>query len=105
MAEIQLKVSDEALRQTYQDCVAYLRSIRLHILRIGEISGRSRGYWQGSAGEYDRQGYAAHTEELLAVLNRLEERSRNLLEAAGIYQSMTEEAVEAVQHIRVDNIL
>ena len=102
MAEIHLVVAPEVLLRTSDECGDILRNIRLHAARLGEISGRTRGYWRGGAGEESRGGYEMRKEELLEAVSCLEERSRSLLTMAGLYQKAEAEAEEVSSGLHID---
>ncbi|MBQ9493762.1 MAG: hypothetical protein IJR54_08535 [Oscillibacter sp.] len=105
MAAIQFVVSPEKLRITAEEMLDVLRNIRSRAARIGDISGRTRGYWQGDAGEEERTGYRACNEELVEAARRLERRSIALLKLGGLYQETENEAEGVNMKLNVDSIL
>jgi len=105
MAEVQLSVSPETLQATATEMLNVLRSIRSHVARIRDISTRTRGYWQGDAGEEDRGGYRLYSEEALDAARRLESRSVTLLQLSGLYQETEREAEDISVGLNIDSIL
>ena len=105
MADIRLSVSPETLRRTAMEMNALLRKIRLHASRIQDISGRTRGYWQGDAGTQDRSGYRECAEELLEAARNLENRSVTLMRMAGVYQELDETIGEANTALDIEHVL
>ena len=102
MADTRLKVDTEKLRRTYAEFSDTLREIRLHAVRIGGLSAKTRGYWRGDAGERDRDGYAFYRDDILDAAQRLEKRAQSLLEMAGVYEKsekVTEESGMSVEII------
>ena len=93
MAYLQLLVSPEALVRTSEEMDSVLHRVRVHALRIEEISGRTQGYWQGEAGQRCREVFSEDRKEIFMSADRLAERSKRLLRLAGIYQN-AEAAVE-----------
>ncbi|MBQ6987232.1 MAG: WXG100 family type VII secretion target [Oscillibacter sp.] len=105
MAAVRVSVSSEAMRQTASEMRALLRTMRLRAGRIRDISARTRGYWQGDAGQQDREGYRDCAEELIDAARRLDERAVGLLRLAGLYRE-TDEAVAGINTtLRTDSIL
>ena len=93
MEDTRLKVDTEKLKRAHAEFMDALRAVRLHAARIGNLSAKTRGYWRGDAGNRDREGYAFCRDDILDAVQRLEERSRSLLEMAGIYEA-SERTVE-----------
>lgn len=105
MAGVQLSVSPETLRATAMEMLSVLRNVRAHAGRIRDISARTRGYWQGDAGEEDRSGYRLYSQEAIDAARRLESRSVSLLKLSGLYQETEREAAEVNAALNVDSIL
>lgn len=106
MAEVQLAVSPETLLVTATEMLSVLQNVRFRAGRIRDISARTRGYWQGDAGEEDRTGYRLYIEEAINAARRLESRSVSLLKLSGLYQETERKAEENVNaNLNMDSIL
>lgn len=105
MAEIVLRVTPEVLEQKAEEFSTILDGIRSSFDQILNISSRTKGYWQGEAGDQDRKGYASYEEEVQAVLKRLEEHPADLLSMAGIYRTAEKEAVSTNAALQTDQIV
>lgn len=105
MAEILLSVSTETLRQASMEMMEILRNVRLRAMRIRDISVRTRGYWQGDAGEQDRAGYRLYAEELSQAAKRLESRSVTLMKLAGVYQEMEQDVESSNKTLNPEAVL
>ena len=105
MAEIQLSVSPETLRQTAMEMMDLLRKVQLRATRIEDISKRTRAYWQGDAGTQDRAGYSECGTELREAARKLESRSITLMKMAGVYQELENAVGVSNMALKMDQIL
>ena len=103
MADMQLSVSPETLRQTATEMTELVRKIRLRATRIQDISSRTRGYWQGDAGSQDRAGYGDCGEELLDAARKVENRAVSLMKMAGVYQEVENQIGQLQAAFRIDH--
>ncbi|MBQ9346361.1 MAG: hypothetical protein IJT94_03345 [Oscillibacter sp.] len=104
MAEIVLRVTPEVLRQKAGEFTDMVRTMRSHAARISSLSGRTRNYWQGSAGEQGRAGFKAYLEELTPELERMDGQITRLLKMAGVYRAAEADAVDAMAALKTDII-
>ncbi len=105
MADFAFRVKPEELEKKSGEFTAIVNSIKGHFARIEEISGKTRGYWRGEAGDKDRSGYASYQDDINFIVKRLNEHPRDLLRMAGIYKSAEQEVKEDVTKLKVDQII
>lgn len=84
---IELKVTPEILQQKAGEFTGIVTEIEQRFERIEDISSKTRGYWNGEAGDQDRRGYESFKEEITYVLGRLKEHPDDLLRMAGIFKA------------------
>ncbi|MBQ9349099.1 MAG: hypothetical protein IJT94_17460 [Oscillibacter sp.] len=104
MSEIELRVTPEALRQKAGEFTDLVRAMRSHAARISSLSGRTRNYWQGRAGDQDRAGFRMYLEELSPELDRLDGQIQRLLNMAGVYRSAEADAAGTMASLKTDII-
>lgn len=94
MADIVLRVTPEVLQQKSGEFTDIIKQIKAHLDRVESISAKTKSYWQGDAGNRDRESYASYKDDIQFIIRRLEEHPADLLKMAGIYRE-TEKAVAA----------
>ena len=104
MAEIVLRVTPEVLRQKAGKFTDMVRTMRSHAARISSLSGRTRNYWQGCAGEQDRAGFRMYLDELGPELERMDGQITRLLNIAGVYRTAEEDAADTIAALKTDII-
>lgn len=92
MADIVLRVTPEELRTQSDEIAGIVKEIKSHFDRIESVAAKTKGYWQGDAGDRDRESYVSYQDDINFLIHRLEEHPRDLLTIAGIYTE-TEKAV------------
>lgn len=82
-----LRVTPEILEGKAEEFSDVVREIRTHFEQIKSVSEKTKGYWQGEAGNLDREGYKSYNDDISFILRRLGEHPDDLLAMAGIYRS------------------
>lgn len=103
--DITLRVKPEALKQKSSEFTRIIDDIDRRFQRILDISGKTRGYWIGEAGDKDRQGYSSYQTDITYILKRLREHPVDLLEQAGIYEEMENKAAQRNAALKTDTIV
>ena len=86
MADMVLRVTPETLERKASEFTDIVRDIQQRFDKIATISSKTKGYWQGEAGDQDRTGYASYQDDIAFILRRLQEHPTDLLSMAGIYR-------------------
>lgn len=105
MADFTFRVKPEELEKRSCDFSEVIRSIRGHFDQIEEVSGKTRGYWRGEAGDKDRAGYHSYQDDIVFILKRLEEHPIDLLKMAGLYKEAEREVLSKSEKLKVDQIV
>ena len=105
MASFTLRVTPETLEQKADDFWKIIERIDKHFKMIEDISGRTRGYWHGEAGDRDREGYASYKDDIIYILGRLDEHPEDLLKMAGIYKKAERTLVSQNAQLKTDLIV
>ena len=95
MADFSFRVTPAVLQQKAGEFSDIVKEIKSLFDQIEEISGGTKGYWHGEAGDKDREGYASYKDDIAWIVGRLEEHPTDLLKIAGIY-SGTETKVSVI---------
>lgn len=105
MADFAFRVKPEELERKSQEFTTIINSIRKRFAKIEEVSGKTRGYWRGEAGDKDREGYASYQDDIDFILKRLNEHPVDLLKMAGIYKQAEENVLTMTEKLKVDQIV
>jgi WXG100 family type VII secretion target len=105
MAELELRVTPEVLESKADDFSDLVRDIQTHFDQIEAIASKSTVYWQGEAGDRDRQGYAAYKDDIAALIARLDHHSTELLAMAGIYREAEQDVAAQNAQLKTDQIV
>lgn len=105
MADFTFLVRPEELERTSSEFSKLVDSIERHFQRINEISGKTRGYWVGDAGDRGREGYTSYQDDISFITKRLGEHPVDLLKMAGIYKKAEQRAETISTKLRVDQIV
>ena len=105
MADLVLRVTPEALEKKAEEFTAIINEIKGHFDQVEEISSRTKGYWQGEAGDKDRAGYASYKDDISFIIRRLQEHPSDLLTMAGIYREAERDVVSKNAELKTDQIV
>ena len=105
MSDFALRVTPEELKRKSDEFSALIRSMRSHFDRVEEVSGKTRGYWRGEAGDKSRIGYASYKDDINFIINRMEEHPRDLLTMAGIYEKADDDVEAKTNRLKIDQIV
>lgn len=105
MADFTFRVKPEELERKSQEFTTLINSINRHFARIEEVSGKTRGYWRGDAGDKDREGYASYQDDINFIVRRLREHPDDLLKMAGIYKQAEQTAKSKSAKLKVNQIV
>ena len=105
MSDIVLRVTPEELRRKADDFSSLVTDIKNHFDAIITTASKTRGYWQGEAGDKDRVGYASYQEDMDFIIRRLKEHPADLLSMAGIYESAENSIRETNAELKTDLIV
>ena len=103
--DITLRVKPEALRTKSAEFTRIIDDIEKRFQRIMDISGKTRGYWIGAAGDKDRQGYSSYQTDISFIMKRLREHPVDLLQQAGIYEEAERKAATRNAALKTDTIV
>ena len=103
--DITLRVQPEALRTKSTEFTRIIDDIEKRFQRIMDISGKTRGYWIGEAGDKDRQGYSSYQTDISYIMKRLREHPVDLLQQAGIYEEAERKAATRNAALKTDTIV
>ena len=103
--DITLRVKPEALRTKSAEFTRIIDDIEKRFQRIMDISGKTRGYWIGEAGDKDRQGYSSYQTDISFIMKRLREHPVDLLQQAGIYDEAERKAATRNAALKTDTIV
>ena len=103
--DITLRVKPEALRTKSTEFTRIIDDIEKRFQRIMDISGKTRGYWIGEAGDKDRQGYSSYQTDISFIMKRLREHPVDLLQQAGIYEEAERKAATRNAALKTDTIV
>lgn len=105
MADFTFRVKPEELERKSSEFSKIVQSIEQHFRRIDEISGKTRGYWRGEAGDKDREGYDSYQDDITFIIRRLKEHPDDLLKMAGIYKQAEQKVGTMSSKLKVDQIV
>lgn len=105
MADIQLKVSPDAMRAKAQEITDQASRIENSWNRIHDLIENSKSYWQGDASEYHRKYLKENDEDIKKMLKRLREHPEDLQKMAGIYVKAEAKAAQIASALPDDVIV
>ena len=105
MASLVLRVTPEALEKKAEEFTGIVNEIKARFDQIEAVSARTKGYWQGEAGDKDRAGYESYKDDISNVIRRLQEHPTDLLSMAGIYREAETDVVSKNAALKVDQIV
>lgn len=105
MAQIQLKVSLEELRQKAAQIEGQIANAERNWQNLCEVVNASRHYWEGEAADSRRRLFEEAKQDVDTVIARLKKHPSNLLEMAGVYQDAEAKAADLVQSLPDNAIL
>lgn len=105
MADIVLRVTPEILERKADEFTGIIQEIKTHFDKIESIADRTKGYWQGEAGDQDRTGYASYKDDIAFILRRLQEHPTDLLSMAGIYREAERDVASTNAALKTDQIV
>lgn len=105
MADFTFRVTPEELERKSSEFSTTIQSISRRLNQIEEIAEKTRGYWQGEAGDKDRSGYASYKDDITFIVKRLQEHPIDLLKMAGIYKQAERTAMEKESKLKTDQIV
>lgn len=105
MADIVLRVTPETLERKADEFSSIIAEIKAHFDKIERIADKTKGYWQGEAGDQDRSGYASYKDDINFILRRLQEHPTDLLSMAGIYREAERDVTNINAALKTDQIV
>ena len=105
MADMVLRVTPETLARQASEFTDIVRDIQQRFDKIATISSKTKGYWQGEAGDQDRTGYASYQDDIAFILRRLQEHPTDLLSMAGIYREAERDVASTNAALKTDQIV
>lgn len=105
MANIVLRVTPEVLERKADEFTNIVHDLKAHFDKIESIVAKTRGYWQGEAGDQDRAGYASYKDDITFLLHRLQEHPTDLLSMAGIYREAERDVTSINAKLKTDQIV
>lgn len=105
MANLILRVTPEVLEKKAEEFTGIINEIKGHFDQIEAVSDRTKGYWQGEAGDKDRAGYASYKDDINFIIHRLQEHPADLLSMAGIYREAEKDVVGVNAALKTDQIV
>lgn len=105
MADFTFRVTPAVLEQKAEEFSTLVSEIEIHFNRLEETASRTRGYWQGEAGNQSREGYASYWDDIQHIVKRLSDHPVNLLKMAGIYKRVEHQAQERAARLETENIV
>ena len=102
MADFTFRVKPEELERKAGEFKGIIQSIQRHLSAIEDISGKTRRYWIGEAGDQSRSGYSSYQEDIGFIIKRLKEHPDDLLKMAGIYRQAEQKAQTISNTLKVD---
>lgn len=105
MADLVLRVTPEILEKKAEEFTGIISEIKEHFDQIEAISARTKGYWQGEAGDKDRAGYASYKDDINFIIRRLQEHPTDLLSMAGIYREAERDVASKNATLKTDQIV
>lgn len=105
MADIVLRTTPEDLRKQSEWFDKIAKEVKKRFEHIETISAKTKGYWQGDAGDRDRESYASYKEDINFIVRRLEEHPRDMLTIAGIYTEAEKAAASTNAQLKTDEIV
>ena len=103
--DITLRVKPEALKTKSAEFTRIIDDIEKRFRNIMDISGKTRGYWIGEAGDKDRQGDSSYQTDISYIMKRLREHPVDLLQQAGIYEEAERKAASRNAALKTDTIV
>lgn len=104
MADIQLRVSPDELKNKAGEITKQIQQMERNWNQLCELVNASKVYWEGDAGEHHRKLVKENEKDVQLILKRLKEHPEDLLEMAGIYISAEEQASEIANRLP-DNVI
>lgn len=98
----QLKVSPDVMKNQAQAITGEIRKIETEWKKMEEVITRSNYYWQGEASNIHQKSYHKVKTEVEKVIRRLNEHPADLLEMAGVYIKVENEAVQSADALPDD---
>lgn len=105
MSDFTFRVKPEELEKKSAQFSKLIQSIQKHFDKIASLSGKTRGFWIGEAGDKDRVGYASYEDDVAFIIKRLEEHPIDLLKMAGIYKQAEQTVTTKNVSLKVDQIV
>lgn len=103
--KMRLRVTPETLERKAEEFRTVVREIQSHFDRIQSTSLKTKGYWQGDAGNRDRESFASYQDDISFIMRRLEEHPTDLLSMAGIYRSAEADVVSTNMKLKTNEIV
>lgn len=105
MSSLVLRVTPKILEDKAEEFRALVQDIQRRFNRIENISKKTKGYWEGEAGDCDRTGYASYQDDINFIVRRLLEHPDDLLTMAGIYREAEQDVAELNSQLKTDEIV
>ena len=105
MESFSFRVTPSVLEEKAGEFSDIVSEIETQFGQIEEISARTNGYWRGEAGDKNREGFASYKDDIKAMLARLKEHPMNLLQMAGLYSNVENDALDANQKLDTSGIV
>lgn len=105
MEQIQIKVSTEVLARRADAAEQKIRQVQQKFEKIGQITERSRSYWEGDANEAHRREYSEYIDDIEEALARFQENVTDLRKIANIYQEAETASGEISGDLPLDVII
>lgn len=105
MADMQLKVSPEELKQKAAEIEGRIVNAEKNWNSLCETVNASKRYWEGEAADYGRRLFEESRQEVLAAFERLKGHPSSLLEMAGIYIDAEAKAAELANSLPENAII
>lgn len=105
MADFTFRVTPERLKEKSVEFSDIVKNIKRCFEQVEDISAHTKSYWQGEAGNRDRESYTSYKDDIAFIVRRLEEHPTDLLKMAGIYADTEAEVKTTNAQLKINQIV
>jgi len=105
MADFTFRVTPERLREKSGEFSDIVKNIKRCFEQVEQVSAHTKAYWQGEAGDRDRESYTSYKDDISYIVRRLEEHPIDLLKMAGIYTEAESAAKSTNEQLKNNKIV
>lgn len=102
---VTFKVKTEVLHQKSSSISTKVKSVKNRFEEMERVINSTRTYWEGEAGNINRETYKEFQDEILEIIARLEEHVTDLESMAGVYEKSEQQVKAVIEELPKDVIV